>query len=366
MAIIEVLAGISVPYVQNKDTKKWSGTVGHSWKIDNVFVQAFAKEADIKIRNRAKNHGKIPFPPKPKSLAQLFADYLDKNKNVSFYDFVKTVQVSNGISLKTSRVQSKVVLIFLKYKKERQDSTEENPVFIEKLLVVLLKDKSALQFGDDGEPLGTEVIDFEDVMQGAIIDIDDFEIAILKKEDIDVSFINGSGGTANYFVDFFDAEGVIKNKESVINVLKALEDFSARNKLTRTQREYCSSKVKAKIEFNERNKLTTKLQDISAVIYDSLKTVPELNIKRDTFEVFISEFDYKVNEEFNVAKNERDTLEFISFATEVGDLKLKKSLFSDKKNVGNINFNSNTNELEIRTKIKDPETIIQLNKLQNE
>lgn len=258
------------------------------------------------------------------------------------------------------------MFIFLKYKKERQDSTEENPVFIENLLVVLLKDKSALQFGDDGEPLGTEVIDFEDVMQGAIIDIDDFETAILKKEDIDVSFINGSGGTTNYFVDFFDAEGVIKNKESVINVLKALEDFSARNKLTRTQREYCSSKVKAKIEFNERNKLTTKLQDISAVIYDSLKTDPELKIKRDTFEEFISEFNYKVNEEFNVAKNERDTLEFISLATEVGDLKLKKSLFSDKKNVGNINFNSNTNELEIRTKIKDPETIIQLNKLQNE
>lgn len=363
---IEVLSGISVPYELKEDTKKWSGTVGHSWQVENLFVKEFTKEADLKIRKRAKSHGKIPFPPKPKSLAQSFLEHLDKNKNVDFEQFVKTVQVTNGISLKTSRVQTKVVLIFLRYRKERQDSTDENPIYVENLLVVLLKDKSALQFGDDGEPIGTEIIDFEDVMQGAIIDIGEFENAIDNEEDIDVSFINGSGGTTNYFIEFFDAEGVIKNKESVINVLKALEDFAASNNLTRPQRELCSSQVKAKIEFNERNKLTTKLQDISAVIYDALRKDVALDIKKDTFEGFVYEFNYKVNEEFNVGKNERDTLEFISFETDVGNLKLRKSLFNDKKKVGNINFNSITNELEIRTKIKDPEIINELNKLQDE
>ncbi|MEH6479934.1 MULTISPECIES: nucleoid-associated protein [Pseudoalteromonas] len=365
MTFIEVLAGISVPYEQDIDTKQWSSTVGHTWKVENKSVLAFAKEADAKIKRRAKNHGKIPFPPKPKSLAESFVNHLDTSQNISFEKFIKTVQISNGISLKTSRVQTKVVLIFLKYKTKRQDSTEENPIFVENLLVVLLKDKSALRFNDDGEPVGTEIIDFEDVMQGAIIDIEEFTKAITDKENIDISFINGLGGTTNYFIDFFDAEEVIKNKESVNNVLKAFDDFSTSKKLSRAQKELCAKKIKSKIDYNERNKFTTKLTEIGDIIYDTLKTDKKLDIKKNSFEGFVYDFNYKVNEEFNIGKSDRDTLEYISFETEVGNLKLKKSLINKQQELGNINFNKNNNELVVRTKIKDQEIINELTKLQD-
>lgn len=363
---VEVSGGISIPYKQDSKTKKWIGTVGHSWDNTNSFVVAFAKEADQKIRRRSKNHGKVPFPPKPKSLASSFSAHLKSNGNISFADFVKSMQTENSIVLKTSRVQSKVVQIFLMYRKELEDSTEEKPLYTENLLVVLLKDKSALRFNDEGAPQGTEIIDFEDVMQGAIINIEEFNASIANEEDIDVSFINGSGGTTNYFVKFFDAENLIKNKESVTNVLKALNDFLETKKLSRTQRESCTSKVIAKIDFNERQKFATKLQELSSVIYSSLRSEKDIEISKSSFEDFVQEFNYKVNEEFKITKNDRDTLEFISLDTEVGALKLKKSLFRGKGIKGNIEFNDNNNELTIRTKIKDPTTIEELKKLQND
>tara|TARA_X000001388_G_scaffold346_1_gene541 strand:- start:1823 stop:2923 length:1101 start_codon:yes stop_codon:yes gene_type:complete len=366
MASIEVIAGISVPYKQDEETKKWSGTVGHSWTVDNSYVIEFAKEADRKIRRRSKNHGKITYPPKPRSLADSLQDHLNVTKNIDFNNFVNNVQKTNSIILKTSRVRAQLVLIFLKYRKEHENSTNDSPSFFENLLVVLLKDKSALRFGDDGEPQGTDIIDFDDVMQAAIINIDEFQQSIEKNDDLDVSFINGVGGTTDYFIEFFDAEGVIKNKESVSNVLKALEDFAINKKLSRAQRELCASKVKAKIDFNERNKLATKLQDISSVVYDALKVDPKLEVKRDSFEGFIQEYNYKVNEEFTVSKKERDALEFISLETDVGDLKLKKSFFSSKGKQGNIIFNHNTEELTIKTKIKDKAIVEILKKLQDD
>lgn len=366
MAKIEVLGGISVPYQHDKETKSWTGTAGHSWKVDNSHVQAFAKEADLKIRKRTKNHGKILFPPKLKSLAHSLDKHLKVDNKIDFIKFVEIVQNVNSIALKTSRAKSKLVLIFLKYKIELESSTEDNPNFIENLLVVLLKDKSALRFGDDGSPLGTDIIDFDDVMQAAIIDIAEFSTSIDSKQDIDISFINGSGGTTNYFIEFFDAEDVVKNQESVINVLKALDDFSSTMSLSRTQREFCASKVQAHIEHNERNHFTTKLQDLSHVIYSALKTDKKLDLENDSFGDFVQEYNYKVNEEFNVSKNERDTLEFISMETEVGKLKLKKSLFSTKETVREITFNENTNELTIKTKINDQQVINDLKKIQNE
>ena len=166
---------------QDDETKKWVSTIGHSWDVTNSYVVDFAKEAEQKIRKRSKNHAKISFPPKPKSLASSFHNHLISEGKISFFDFVKSMQTENSIALKTSRVQSKVVQIFLKYKKEREDSTEDNTSYVENLLVVLLKDKSALRFNDDGAPRGTNIIDFEDVMQGAIINIGEFVESISEK-----------------------------------------------------------------------------------------------------------------------------------------------------------------------------------------
>ncbi|HAG31260.1 MULTISPECIES: nucleoid-associated protein [Alteromonas] len=363
---IEVSGGISIPYKQDDETKKWVSTIGHSWDVTNSYVVDFAKEAEQKIRKRSKNHAKISFPPKPKSLASSFHNHLISEGKISFFDFVKSMQTENSIALKTSRVQSKVVQIFLKYKKEREDSTEDNTSYVENLLVVLLKDKSALRFNDDGAPRGTNIIDFEDVMQGAIINIGEFVESISEKKDIDVSFINGSGGTTNYFVDFFDADNLIKNNESVTNVIDALNKFLEHKKLDRTQREECISKVVGRIDYNERQSFATKVHELSAVIYSTLRKEENIEISSSSFEDFIHEYNYKVNEEFKVTKSDRDKLVFISLDTEVGELKLKKSLFKGVGRKGNVDFNSNNNELTVKTKIKDPAIIEELKKLQND
>lgn len=361
MPKILVLAGISVPYIQDEKTKKWTSTIGHSWKVDHPDVALFAKEADLKIKRRSKNHGKISHPFKHSSLASLLDRHLNSDGKVSFSEFVQQLQVNNSIALKTSRVRSKVVLIFLKYQKEMDSLPDKQAQVFHNLLVVMLKDKSALRFGEDGAPLGTDIIDFEDVMQAAILDIDEFSTSSKAGESVDVSFINGSGGTTNYFIDFFDAEDVIKNKESVENVIKAFKDFSEKNSVSRALREKCEEKIKAHIEFNERKKFPTRLSDISSVIFNVLRDNDSIDIKADSFDNFVQEYNYKVNEEFSMSKNDRDSFEFISFDTDVGALKLKKSLFGDEKS--NIIFNEKNNELKIITKIKDPLVIEELKKI---
>ncbi|MBO2586000.1 nucleoid-associated protein [Shewanella algae] len=298
-------------------------------------------------------------------MTELLRNHLVQENKISFQDFVKSVQKNNKISLKTSRAQSKLVLIFLRYKKEIASNTDDNSVFTENLLIMLLKDKSALRFEDNGSPEGTEIIDFDDVMQAAIINIDDFSNSISEEKSIDISFINGVGGTTNYFIDFFDAEDVIKNKDSVGNVLKALQDFSAKIKLTRSQKEKCDKAIKSLMDKNERHKFTTKLEDISSVIYSCLQTEKNVSINKSSFSEYIQEYNYKVNSEFNVTKNDRDRLEFISMETDVGSLKLKKSSFA-KNNTGEIYFNVNNNELTVKTKISDVNMISELTKLQKD
>ncbi|MCU4674296.1 nucleoid-associated protein [Catenovulum sp. 2E275] len=360
MANITVIAGVSIPYTQDAETKKWNSTTGSSWDVSNSFVKAFAREANRKIKRRSKNHGKIPYPFSSKSLAASLKSYLESDKEFSFTDFVNEMGTSNNLTLTTSRAQSKLVLIFLEYE---IDALETQP--IRNLIVVLLKDKSALQFNDDGTPNGTEIIDFDDLMQAALIDMDEFQTSVSEENDIDISFINGASGTTNYFIEFFDASGVIKNKESVSNLLKALGDFSNKHSLTRKQRELCERNVKSHIEKNESKKAVTKLNDISQVIYQALRYEKDLDIGKDSFEDYIQDYNYKINEEFTVSKKERDTLEFISFETEVGNLKLKKSIIG-KQNLSNkIMFNKNDKTLTIKTKINDPDLIEVLSSLQN-
>jgi len=363
MSGIEVLAGISIPYQQNKEDKKWAGTIGHSWDKDSQSVIGFATEADKKIRKKVKNHGKFSYPLKPKTLASELTKHLNIELDLSFDDFVNTIQVNNGISLKTTRVKSKLVLIFLKYKKTAPNFVEELPEYHEYFLVMLLKDKAALKFDDNGSPNGTNIIDFEDVMQAATFSLDDFQESLNNEESPDVSFINGA---TDYFIDFLDAEDVIKNKESVNNLLTALADFGDQLKLTRTEREKCDGKVKAFIDENERKGFTTKLQDISIIMFNALKENKETGIERDSFEDYVREFNYKINDEFTVTKIDRDQLEFISFDTDVGNLKLKKSLIQDVQTGGNIVFNPHTDELTITTKVTDPEIQNQLKQIQHD
>lgn len=362
MAKIEVLAGVSVPYVQDETTKKWSSTKVHTWNLDNPHVNIFAKEADLKIKRRSKNHGKISYPFKARSLASLLTNHLNSSGNITFSQFVEQMQVNNSIELKTSRVKSKVVLILLKYKKTIEYGESREPDIFTSIVVVMLKDKSALRFGDDGAPLGTEIIDFDDVMQAAMLDVDEFCSSVINKSDVDVSFINGIGGTTNYFIEFFDAEGVIRNKESVTNVIKAFENFSQHFALKRPLRELCEEKIKAHIDFNERKGFATKLNDISSLIYNALRGQTDIDFKADSFNEYVQEYNYKVNEEFTMSKSDRESFEFISFDTDVGALKLKKSLFGDSKK--NVTFNELSNELTIVTKIKDPEVIAEIKKIQ--
>lgn len=103
MSGIEVLAGMSIPYQQNKEDKKWAGTIGHSWDKDSQSVIDFATEADKKIRKKVKNHGKFSYPLKPKTLASELTKHLNIELDLSFEDFVNTIQVNNGISLKSKR-----------------------------------------------------------------------------------------------------------------------------------------------------------------------------------------------------------------------------------------------------------------------
>ena len=360
MSNIVVLDGVSVPYIQDTESKKWSSTVGHAWESDNTFVQKFAVEADKKIKNKPKNHGSVIYPPKKNSLVHLLQQHIEPKEKVDFHSFVKNVQKNNNISLETSRSQSKLVLIFLKYKKEITGKTNSDITSVENLLVMLLKDKSALRFEDNGSPEGTDIIDFDDVMQAAVININDLSNSMLSNTNVDVSFINGVGGTTNYFINFFDAENVVKNKDSVSNILQALIDFSAKHKLNRSQRESCDQSIKLLLEKNERNKFVTKIEEVSTVIFSALRKYTDLNIKQNTFVSYVQEYDYKINHEFNVGKNDRDKLEFITMETDVGHLKIKKSLFNN----GDVEFNVNSNELTIKTKITDLDTINDLKMLQ--
>lgn len=362
MSDIEVIAGVSIPYQQQKEEKKWTGTVSHSWDIKSADVINFAIEADRKVRKKVKSHGKFSYPLQPLTLASELEKHLKKGPKSTFEKFVNKIQVSSGISLKSTRVKSKLVLIFLKYKTQTNESEPDNLIYNEYFLVMLLKDKSALKFDKNGSPGGTNIIDFEDVMQAATFSLDEFSQSINAKKSPDVSFISGA---TDYFIEFLDAKDVIKNQESVNNLLLAMEGYGEYLALSRTQTEKSDREVKAYIDKNEQRGVATKLEDISSVMYNSLKSDKKLALERDSFRDFVKEFDYKINDEFTVNKATRDMLQFISVDTDAGSFKLKKSLIKSIGMEGEVVFNPNTDELTIKTTVSDPDAIRQLNNLLN-
>lgn len=84
MSGIEVLAGVSIPYQQDKDSKKWVGTVGHNWQVTSKPVVDFAAEAERKIRKKVKSHGKFSYPLKPKTLPSELEKHLSNETEVPF------------------------------------------------------------------------------------------------------------------------------------------------------------------------------------------------------------------------------------------------------------------------------------------
>lgn len=362
MLRIEVLAGASIPYQQDKLTNKWVGTKVNNWKTESKFVVDFAVEADKKIRKRVKSHGKIAYPLNKASLPYELEMHLDEVNPTSFEDFVSKVHRGSGIFLSSTRVQSKLVLIFLKYKKIMKDESNDSLKESEFFLAILLKDKTALKFDDQGAPSATDIIDFEDVMQAATFSVGDFKASLENQESPDISFL---GGVTDYFAEFMNAEDVLKNKESVENLFSALSKFVTDNSLRRKDKENCQDSVKELLDKNSRNKLPTKLEDVSYQIYSSLKKNEELKLEKDSFEEFVREHSFKVNDEFEVTKKDSERLEFISFDTDVGNLKIRRSLINSSES-DDICFKENTNELIIKTKIYDKDVLKQLKQFRNE
>ena len=368
--MIEVFNGVSIPYSQNSETSKWFSTEQHDWDVNDKYVIEFVNEADRKIRKKVKGHGTIKYPFINKSLAQTLESHRVRDDS-SFYEMVKSIQLNSPLHLSATRAQTKLVLIFLHYKNSLIDTDGNETSNKEYCLVVLLKDKTALQFSDNGTPLSTNIIDFDDVMQAATFNLDKFDNDIALKQNTDISFISG---VTEYFKDFFDAKDVIQNKESVDNVLKAIRDFVDELELSRVQSEKVESVIRARIQENNRKKFSTKLSEVSSAIHNTVKDMDvydeendnhiELNINANSFEEYVQEHDYKINEEFNVGNSDLETLEFITLDTDVGNLKVKKSLiYNDDES--SVRYNPESKELTIVTELTDPEIISQITQLVN-
>ncbi len=345
-------AGYSITYTQDKNTKKWSHDSGNLWSSSNSTTQ-FAKEAHLKVGNRAKNHAEIPNPFKTNS----FADFLNKHLkgSLDFKAMAEKIATHAGLQLSKSRSYDRLMLTFLNYKCDQYDKSTGSFSATERLLIILLKDKTVLRI-QQNKPSSVEIIDFDDILHAAMIDVNDFKLSLSANSNFDVSFINGS---SKYFIDFLDAEGLIQNTESVNELFSGLDDFLQTHKIKPSEKNKVKSDLSDLLEKHDKEGIATTVEDVSHRVYNSMSPKTAKNFTRSSFEDHIVHGNYKVNETFFGTKSFRDKLDFVPVSSPVGELKIRPSFFA-KKSAGKIDsatFDKQSNNLTIKTQITDSNTI---------
>lgn len=346
-------AGYSITYTQDKNTKKWNSDTGNLWSSQNTSADQFAKEAHIKIGNRAKNHAEIPNPYKTKSFAE-FLDHHLKGK-LDFKKMSEEIIKNSGLELSKSRSYKRLMLIFLNYSCDRYNKNNGTFTPTERLLVVLLKDKTVLRI-QKNNPDSVEIIDFDDVLHAGMVDINEFKQSSKNKLNFDISFINGS---SDYFINFLDAKGLIHNKESVSEVHVALNDFFKKNQILPSEKNKIRSNLSTMMQKHQKDGVETTIEDVSNRVYDSMSTKTAKNFSRKSFQDYVIQGQYKVNESFYSTQTLVDKLDFVPVSSPVGELKIRPSFFG-KKSKGQLNsadFDKKSGNLTIKTQISDHETI---------
>jgi len=347
------IAGYSVTYTQDSTTKKWASDKGNLWSSANASTDQFAKEAHLKIGNRAKNHAEIPSPYKTKSFAEFLDNYLKGNLN--FKKMSEGIITNSGLQLSKSRSYKRLMLTFLSYSCDVYNKASGTFTPTERLLVVLLKDKTVLRI-QKNNPDSVEIIDFDDILHAGMVDTNDFKNSSATNANFDISFINGS---SDYFINFLDAKGLIHNKESVSEILDALNDFFKANQTLPSEKNKIKSNLSVMMQKHKKDNVETTIEDVSNKVYDSMSTNTAKKFNRDSFQKYVLQGTYKVNESFYSTSTLLEKLDFVPVSSPVGELKIRPSFFG-KHNKGKLNsaeFDKKSKSLTIKTKISDDETV---------
>lgn len=345
--------------VSRKGKSTWQPTVGKSWLPASQTASRFLEEAHNKIASKPKTHGTIQGQMSSVSVESLLKKLLGNTSN--FTTFVTQISTKSVIDeIKKTRSSSRVIMVFLHYTFDYSDNSAVPPKTVtkERLLVVMLTDSSALQFDSQGEPTETTVIDFSDVLQGALIDLDEAKSNISAQMPIDISFVKGRSDVRKYFFGIFDAEDIVTNAESSENALAAIEKLADDKGLNTAKRQKLVRAVETLLaKAKKQNNRKVTVDELDHQIFHYVGQHEQWN--KDEFSKFIANRNIKVNDEFHVSAQKTKDFSMVTIESVFGEFNILKSqLNKPQSNSTDIaSYDSKSKKLTVEITVSNTDAI---------
>ncbi|ROM54077.1 hypothetical protein BK649_10680 [Pseudomonas canadensis] len=358
--IINALGAQLIPPQEEKPDSKWTYILGKDWPKKNKASIKFTNYVNTKFQKSSKTHGSFANSIDVKKFSNLLNSHL---KNATTFrafinDFMRTKLI---IEVNSSRVSSGVIAVFLHYKLEPEEKDTPQQDY---LIVLLIRNTDALKFDETLLPDSIDIINIEQLLQAARIDITKFSSSYPPKKDQHdnhVCFIRGSGDVRQYFITAMGAGDLVTNKKSSEQCITAITDFIKKFDLERSTAEKIDVTLNSLFEEKRKHHKPVTIEEIQEVIDDIIPRNKKL--AKGAFVDFVNNGGYEINEEFEVPKKESDRLEWIELNTSVAKMTIHRHNIGTPDSGKPIIFDSETGEITVIQKIEDQKTLEKLESL---
>lgn len=362
VSIINAIAVQLSPPIEDDAESKWTYKMGSSWPKKNKDTIKFTAHVNSKLQKSSKTHGSFTESIDVKKFSNLFKSHIDKKIDFKSFinDFLRTKLI---IEINSSRVAGGVIATFLHYEVVTEENNHELQNY---LIVLLLRNTDALKFTDTLLPDSIDVINLDQLLQAARIDVTKFTASYPPLDDQHenhVCFIRGTGDVRQYFITAMGAGDLVTNQKSSQECITAIEDFVKKFELERSTAEKIETTLRALFEQKRKVRQPVTLNEIQ----DAIDELIPKNRKdaRGAFVAFVNDGNYEINEEFEVPKKESDKLEWIELNTAAAKMTIHRHNIGGPDSGKPIIFDQETGEIIVTQKIEDPETLEKLESLVN-
>lgn len=294
---IDVLFAITAALGRNFDLtgSPFEAKTGTPWVLGDSTAQKFVEKIEERFRKKNKLHGFFSntiWHAMPETVGKLLAVECD---HLAFTDSVMTLLKNSANEIVGGNLGGGHV-VFIMYRDRVVKAQEvDDDINHGRLLIVMVGNRSGFEFDEKLQPKSLTSIDINALRQAALIDLNLFDVSYpANSGDAYLRFVQGQS-RSDFFKSALGCMESPSNKASVDNIYKAIRDFFAENKISRSDRDKCLASVEAFLLKKGKDRKTVQLKEVQALVD---RVLPEDSEALGSFCVFVNTKEYEISSHF--------------------------------------------------------------------
>tara|TARA_R110001583_G_scaffold195537_1_gene375638 strand:- start:2215 stop:3384 length:1170 start_codon:yes stop_codon:yes gene_type:complete len=288
------VAAITAEFQTQQGSSKLSSEVGELWPPNDAVCFGLITEIERKFKRKNKYHSYYENDATPSSVPSRLQLYI--KGNIKFKALVALFMkdlVDAAIKAGAYKVAGGNI-VFMHYKNLEDDD-------VGRLLAIMVDKKNGFDFDENLIPKNSEQINIDALRQAALFDLTLFDATYPSQPSGEtyLRFIKGAS-RGSFFKSAFGCEIKADNGRSIEQLHGAIDKYQEHFKLPLSFYDKAKQKVDELLE-----KAAKDHQEISArKLFEAVESlIPEGRNLRGTFEKFVNEHEYEINDHIEPTRN---------------------------------------------------------------